>query len=79
MASLGPSMSGLTMSLLSEVMPNPQISASAVAPRALAWAADSSTSTPAPSASTVPLRFLANGKQPSGESTCIACHAFMVP
>ena len=37
MASLGPSMSGLTMSVLSDVMPKPQSSASIFAPRALAW------------------------------------------
>ncbi len=79
MASLGPSMSGLTMSLLSDVMPKPHSSASILAPRALACAFDSSTRMPAPSASTVPLRLLANGKQPSGESTCMACQARMTP
>ena len=79
MASLGPSMSGLTMSLLSEVMPQPISSARILAPRFLACSSDSSTRMPAPSPSTVPLRFLANGKQPSGDSTCMACQAFMVP
>ena len=78
MASLGPSMSGLTMSLLSDVMPKPTTSARIVAPRALACSI-SSTRMPAPSPSTVPLRFLANGKMPSGDSTCMACQARMVP
>ena len=40
MASLGPSISGLTMSLLSEVMPKPHSSASILAPRALACSID---------------------------------------
>ena len=79
MASFGPSRSGLIMSLASDAMPKPLTSARMLAPRALACSSSSMTSRPAPSPSTVPLRFLENGKQPSGESTRIACQAFMQP
>ena len=65
------------MSLASDAMPKPLTSARILAPRALACSSSSMTSTPAPSPSTVPLRFLENGKQPSGESTRMACQAFI--
>ena len=62
MASLGPSTSGLTMSLLSEVMPKPHSSARIFAPRALACSYSSRTRTPAPSPSTKPSRSLSHGR-----------------
>src|SRR5512140_1337093 len=49
------------------------------APRALARSYSSSVRMPAPSASTVPFRLLANGNSPSGLSTRIACHARVAP
>ena len=58
-----PSSGGAVMWLASSLIPKPTNSASIVAPRALAWARLSSTTTPAPSPSTKPSRSLSKGRE----------------
>ncbi len=60
-------------------MPKPATSMMGAAPRASAWSAASSTSTPAPSPITRPERSRENGRHASGLSTRSASHPFMKP
>ena len=61
-AAPSPFSGGAVIWLASSLMPKPTNSARIVAPRALAWARLSITSTPAPSPSTKPSRSLSNGR-----------------
>ena len=67
------------MSLASEVIPKPTISARISAPRASARARSSNTMIAAPSPSTMPLRLRENGRQVSGAMTRSASQPMIVP